>query len=264
MIVSSYTIPYKYGQTFYIKPWFDIHLGAKACDFAAFKRDLAKTDENTYHLFGGDIFDAIIVTDPRYRKSNDDSPDDAIIDYNIDRMEEVLKPYANRILGIAKGNHEDVVTKKSGTDMVARLCRRLDVKDLGYSGLYRLSFRESKGRGRLVVVRYHHGWGGGSRTRGADLTKYSHDMQYWDADLFLYGHVHRKNVDKVERIGLVGETMVAKPKVLCICGTYLKTYTSSAQPTYSEVKGYPPVSVGSCTVEITPKRQWVDIKAYLE
>jgi predicted phosphodiesterase len=269
MIVSSATISYEYGQTYYLKPWFDIHLGSKACDLAAFKRDLKKTDENTYHLFGGDTFDALVVNDPRYRKSNDDTVGDAVIDENIDRMEEILKPYADRILGMAKGNHEDMVTKKSGTDMIARLCRRLGVKDLGYSGLYRLSFREAKKgkttyRGRLVVIRYHHGWGGGSRTRGADLTKFSHDMQYWDADIFLYGHVHRKNTDKVDRIGLVGEKLVPKPKILCICGTYLKTYLKGPQPTYSEVKGYPPVSVGSCTVQIKPLREGIEIKAYSE
>jgi len=258
-------INYSQGETFHLKPFFDIHKGSSACDFKAFKRDLARTDNHTYLFFGGDLFDSIIVTDPRYRKSNDASVGDAIVDENLDEMVKVLTPYSERIIGIGRGNHEDMITKRHGTDPIARLCRRLDVPDAGYSGLFKLGFRhKSGGRGRVVVVRYHHGWGGGSRTQGADLTKFSKDMAYWDADLFLYGHVHRKQTDTVPRMGISGDKLISKPKVLCICGTYLKTYTGSKQPTYSEIKGYPPVEIGGVNISIKPVDSWVKMKAYLD
>ena len=141
---------------------------------------------------------------------------------------------------------------------------------LGYSGLIKIIFREQSksggklGRGRTVIIRYHHGWGGGSRTQGADLTKFSKDVAYWDADIFLYGHVHRKQTDAIPRLGLVGEKLISKPKIMCICGTFLKTYTGSMEPTYSEVKGYPPVEIGGVVVNIKPDKDWVKIKAYLD
>lgn len=260
----SKRIQYIFGETYYLKPFFDIHKGSTACDLPAFKRDLADMDDHTYPFFGGDLFDSLIVTDPRYRKSNDSTTGDAIIDENLDEMFEILEPYSSRIIGIGRGNHEDNITKKCGTDLIARLCKRLNVPDAGYSGLFKLTFSENSGRGRTVVVRYHHGWGGGSRTQGADLTKFSKDMAYWQADLFLYGHVHRKQTDTVPRMGLSGDKLISKPKILCICGTYLKTYTTGKQPTYSEVKGYPPVEIGGVCVSIKPRGNWVKMKAYLD
>ena len=269
MRTPSYSIPYKFGDTIFIKPFFDIHKGATACDFKAFKRDLADIDDNTYLLFGGDTFDSITVTDPRYRKSGDASLSEAIIDENIDEMVEVLKPYSDRIIGMMHGNHEDAIVKRYGTDPIGRLCRRLSddkitVQDMGYSGLLRLRLSENKARCRTVIARYHHGWGGGSRTQGADLTKYSKDTTHWQADLFLYGHVHRKQTDKIPRMGLSGDKLISKPKLVCICGTYLRTYTKGKQPTYSEVKGYPPVEIGTLTISIKPKRAWVEMKAHLD
>jgi predicted phosphodiesterase len=258
-------IEYEFKETYYLKPFFDIHLGSTACDVTAFKKDLAATNENTYLFFGGDLFDSIIVTDPRYRKSGDATESDDIIDDNVDRMVEILKPYKHRIIGIGRGNHEDTVNKKSGTNMIRRLCRRLDVEDAGYSGLFKIVLVDKKGgRGRTIIVRYHHGWGGGSRTQGADLTKFSKDMASWDADVFLYGHVHRKQTDQVPRMGLSGDKLISKPKVLCICGTYLKTYTTGNHPTYSEVKGYPPVEIGGVCISIKAAANWVKMKAYLD
>ena len=257
-------IPYKYGETIKIKPVFDVHLGSKACDKKAFKEFLEDSDENTYFLFGGDTFDSIVVNDVRYRKSGDDTRGDAIVDELVDMGVEYLEPYKDRILGMGKGNHEDVVTRRCGTDLIARLCRRLGVRDLGYSGLLRIQLHENNSRIRKVIIRYHHGWGGGSRTQGADLTKFSKDISYWEADIFLYGHVHRKQTDTIPRLGLSGDKLISKPKILGICGTFLRTYTNSVQPTYSEVKGYPPVEIGGIVVTIKPRREWVKIKARLD
>jgi len=65
--------------------------------------------------------------------------------------------------------------------------------------------------------------------------------------------------DTVPRLALSGEKLIAKDKHVCICGTFLKTYLNSADATYSEVKGYPPVSVGGLNIFIKPKRYWVKI-----
>jgi hypothetical protein len=257
-------IQYKYKDTIVIKPVFDVHLGSTACDVKAFKKFMAESDENTYFIFGGDLFDSIVVNDVRYRKSGDSTKGDAIIDELVDQGEEYLYKYKDRILGIAKGNHEDVVTRRCGSDLIARLCKRLDVPDIGFSGLFRLILTENGSRGRKVIIRYHHGWGGGSRTIGADLTKFSKDMSYWDADIFLYGHVHRKQTDSLPRLGLVGDKLVAKPQILAICGTFLKTYTDDVQPTYSEVKGYPPITTGGVVISIKPTGKWVDLKAWID
>jgi hypothetical protein len=107
-------IEYKPGETIYLKPFFDIHMGSTACDLASFKRDLANTCDNTYYFFGGDLFDSLVVGDRRYRKSNDATEGDAIIDENIDKMVDILMPYKENIISIGRGNHEDTITKHSG------------------------------------------------------------------------------------------------------------------------------------------------------
>jgi len=261
MIVTTFRIPYRYGETVKIKPIFDVHLGNRYCDVKSFKSFLADSDESTYFFGGGDFLDSIITRDAkRYVKHADDTVGDAIIDEQVDRGYELLKPYKDRIIGWGRGNHEQTILKHCGTDPAGRLAERLGCTYLGYSGLVRLLLTEDGGRGRMVVIRWHHGWGGGSRTLGADLTKYSKDIAYWDSDIYLYGHVHKKQNDEIPRMGLVGERLVAKPKTIAICGTFLKTYTNTTDSTYAEEMGYPPVAVGGHTINIRPlQKKWCEI-----
>ncbi len=259
MKTTTHRITYKPGDVIKIKPLSDIHYGVKGCDVSALKRFLAESDDNTRFFGLGDTMDSIVVTDPRYSKSADDTPSATIVDDQIDGLEEIIAPYKERILGLGRGNHEDTVIKKSGTDPMGRLCKRLGVAYLGYSGLMKIVLRQKNGGGKTVVIRYHHGWGGGSRTQGADLTKYSKDIAYWDADVYLYGHVHRRQSDRIPRMGMSGDKLISKPIMLGICGTFLKTYTAGTSATYSEIKGYPPVEIGGLTLNIKPEKYWVSM-----
>jgi hypothetical protein len=138
----------------------------------------------------------------------------------------------------------------------------LDTPSLGFSWIVVLRFREETGRGRTLIVRGHHGWGGGSRTQGADLTKYSKDMAFWpDANIYLYGHVHRRQSDQIETFGVCGTKLVPKPKHIYLCGTFLKTYSLTDEATYSEEKGYPPVSIGGVNISIKPDQQWLTVES---
>ena len=261
MITGEKRIEYQYGDKFRLKVIADVHLGAVACDEKAFKDYLADCNDNTYYLGIGDLYDAIIVTDKRYDKSSDASDGDDIVDFQVNKGVELLEPYKDKILGLGYGNHERTIIRRSGSDMMKRTCRRLDVPELGYSGLFKLIFRMKHGAARSVIIRYHHGFGGGSRTQGADLTKFSKDAAHWDADLFLYGHVHRKQDDEIQRLGLRGTKLIAKPKIIVICGTFLKTYLDGSDATYSEVAGYPPTTIGGVNIDITPDtNSWVKIE----
>jgi len=261
MITAEKRITYKYGDKFRLKVIADVHLGAVACDEKAFKDYLADCNDNTYYLGIGDLYDAIIVTDKRYDKSSDASDGDDIVDFQVNKGVELLEPYKDKILGLGYGNHERTIIRRSGSDMMKRTCRRLGVPELGYSGLFKLIFRMKHGAARSVIIRYHHGFGGGSRTQGADLTKFSKDAAHWDADLFLYGHVHRKQDDEIQRLGLRGTKLIAKPKIIVICGTFLKTYLDGSDATYSEVAGYPPTTIGGVNIDITPDtNSWVKIE----
>ncbi len=256
MITLTTKLPYTYGKRIKLKPIFDVHLGNTACDVKAFKDYLA-TDydpEDTFFIGGGDLLDSIVTTDKRYQKSGDQTHGDAIIDEQEDAAIELLRPYKDNIIGMGDGNHENVITRKCGTNPVNRICSLLGIPYLSYSSLIGVTIypRDDSNRSVYLVIRTHHGWGGGSRTRGADISKYEREIGHWDADIYLFGHCHKKQVDRVPRLGLSNGKLVAKPQLMAICGTFLKTYLMTADSTYSERGGYPPVEIGGVTVYIIP------------
>ncbi len=266
MTAIEYRIPYKCGQVFNIKPLFDIHLGNTDCDVRAFRNMINSCDENTYFIGGGDMIDAIVTKDvKRYRKSGDDSDGDAIIDEQIELTTDILSSVKERIIGLGCGNHEDIIKVRCATDPIKRICKNLTtdkhkISLLGYSSFIKLVFSMNGGAGRTLVIKTHHGYGGGSRTRGADITKFEKDMAKWDADVYLYGHVHKLQFDRFPRLGLKGITIVDRPQLLCICGTYLKTCSSTIDPTYAEIKGYPPCEIGGLMIKVKPDtRKWLDL-----
>lgn len=256
MIVQTVRIPYKLGETIRIKPIFDTHFGNKYSDKAAFIRFV--NDPEAYFFCGGDYLDSIITKDiKRYTKHTDDTEGDDIIDEQIETGYDLMKHNKGRILGWGTGNHETKVKKYHGTDPAKRLANMFECPQLGYSGLLRLILNENGARIRTVTIRYHHGWGGGSRTQGADLTKYSKDITHWEADVFLYGHVHKKQTDDIPRLGLSGShKLISKDIQIGLCGSFLKTYSDTADATYSEEKGYPPIAVGGITLHIKPEQTW--------
>jgi len=264
MICGTTRIPYKLGQKFIVKPMYDVHGLSGSCDEKQFKKDLEEYySKGAYLIFGGDLFESIIINDPRYQRSNDKT--ETQLDDYLNWGEELLTPYAEKIIGIGMGNHELAVLKHHKTDLIARLCRRLDVENLGYSGLRKIIFHEEKSRSRSVVIRYHHGFGGG-RTEGASLTRYWRELNAWsDASIGLYGHDHQTKIDRGDRFVMHGDNSFrSESKWLCVCGTYHKTLDKGTIPTYSEVKAYAPTHIGGISLTFKPNRQWMDIKAQLD
>lgn len=257
---ETINIPYVYGETIKIKPVSDVHLGSKHCDLKALKSYLGEPDPKTYLIGLGDMMDCIIVSDSkRYRKSGDEFESEDIIGESVNQWVSILEPFRVQIIGLGIGNHEDNIVKRCSVNPVKLLCDRLEVPYLGYSFLLRVIMREAAGRGRTVTIRGHHGWGGGSRTQGSDLTKFSRDTALFSADLYLYGHVHKLQYDTVPRLSLVGDQLTAKNKHLVICGTFLKTFSGTTDATYSECSGYPPAKIGGAIISLKPSHDWVDI-----
>jgi len=263
MIITKRRIQYQRGGSIKLKVLSDIHMGNTHCDVRAFKQYI--DDPEAYFIGIGDYADAILPGDPRYARSSDSGEVEAKIDEQVELFSGLLKGISKegRLLGLGSGNHERQILKRHGTDMVGRMSKELNVPYLGYSGLYNLTLVRGTKDSRSVIIRYHHGFGGGARTQGADLTKFSRECSYWDADLFLYGHVHRLQADKVPRLGLAGSTLVARPQQLCICGTFLKTFGTGPEPSYSEEKGYPPIETGGLSIRLTPKPRGFKMKVSL-
>lgn len=263
MELTRFDIEYKYGETIKIKNIIDPHIGAAAADIRSLKACLQDSDEKTFFLNIGDLFDGIIFTDKRYEKGGDafrHSNSSAIIDDQVDFGRAIIEPYASKFIGLGLGNHERTCLLKHGTNPIRRICGQLSIPYLGYSGLIRVYLHEKGNtRGRSVIIRYHHGFGGGGRTGGSSITKYERQMADWDADIFVFGHDHNLDAKPYARYSLAGNSLIYKPKWLIIGGTYLETMQVGGDPTYAEVKGYRPVPIGGTTIEITPDSKWAKI-----
>jgi len=259
--IGNVDIPYKYGQSFTLKPLFDLHCGDDACDVKSAEKYLQESDKNSLLLLGGDNIGAIIPGDKRYQKGVEHSKDAAVIDNQVNEVADLVRDcFKGKVIGVMTGNHEITCIKKYGTHPSRNLADKLNTESLGYATFIRLRFREQKARGRTVMIYANHGFGGAAQTEGANLTKYWRHAKNWDADIFLYGHVHELKFDKSDRMVISGSKIVSKPKRLYICGSFQKTFLDGDIPTWAETKGFRPISVGAWDINIKPSMVWVDIE----
>ena len=261
MIVDTIKINYKQGQTIKIRPFSDVHLQNRWCDKRAFKSYL-DADDSTYFLSVGDLFDGIITSDvKRYRKSTDETEGDNILNDIVDMAYELLEPVKDRILFLADGNHEKSIQRNCSFSLTRALCSALKVPQFGYSWMFRLVLTQNGNAGRSIYFYGNHGWGGGTRTEGGNITKFSKHVPSYDADIYLFGHVHECDFKPLARLSMVGNKLISKPKHLAICGTFLKTLTNTVDSTYSEEHGFRPVAIGGLEIDITPLNsdRWCDV-----
>lgn len=296
MIAHVVPISYAYGQIFTFKVAADWHVGHAQCDMKALKRYLVDgaNDPDCYLVGNGDLADAIVVKDKRYMKSTDGSDlqnildeleeefrnksrtqllkaikstlTDKILNRQTDTIEKLLSPYQGRILGLGMGNHELTVLKQCSYHILAELAKRLGTVSLGYQWAVTLRFEHAgKGGGhrKSLVFFGNHGWGGGGSTRGGSITKYTKHAAGFEADIFLYGHDHKLQQDKVDFMGIRGNKFVPMAKRIFLCGTFLRTFSHTDEPTWSETRGHHPVSLEGLNIFVQPLREgfkiWSDL-----
>ena len=249
-----------------MRPFADIHRGHVCCDEKVLKRELDRLDDNSLIWGLGDWFDGIVTKDlKRYRKSSDATAGDAILDEARDMLYRDFNKAPGRILGLHSGNHEDTILEKCGTNLVAELARMLStdrdpVPFFGYHSLTRLVFHDKNTRSRSVIIRTHHGFGGPATTPGAYINRFRNDVAAYDADIYLYGHVHVCKADILPRHVLCGNRVIAYPRYVVLCGTFLNTLTDSPNVVYSDKKGYIPIIPQCPVIYLKPDRDKVKIR----
>jgi hypothetical protein len=248
-----------------IRPLMDLHKGAKTCDIRAFKEWLKDHDENTYYFTNGDMWDMIFFDDKRFRLSGHDpadGEDDDPIDLEVKEMAALLDSIKDHLICIGTGNHEDAVTKRCHTNPSKRLADLLNVPYMGYSYWFRLLLSQGGQGGRTVDFFCTHGFGGGTRTEGGSVTKYSKFSDRFLCDVFVAGHDHRKQYVRYPLLGIHGQkdvVLFGKSKLVCLGGSWKKTYGTGSSVTWEETKGFAPSEIGGITIEIKPSDRWVKL-----
>lgn len=263
----------------------DIHDGTLACDEKQLAKDISYiANANNIFWFGlGDYADWILLGDKRLRVETlhpeiRDNLDTAT-DVQLERLERLFSPIKDKCLGLVEGNHDAKMLKLHSTDVTKRLCKALDVENLGAEALVRLHFEHMKGGAvKSKTIHLHHGKGGGS-TAGAALNTLQRSMLGYPADIYAMGHVHGLATKKIDRVGLpqsvkFDENGIARPPlksetiVLSVGGSYLRKHIPSEPKnykwergpiTYAEEARYNPSTIGQPHLEIHMKDNKVTI-----
>jgi hypothetical protein len=262
--ILVYPIKYQSNkQVIKIRPLMDLHKGAKTCDMRAFRAFLKEHDENTYYFTNGDLWDMIYFNDKRFRLSGHDphdEEDDNPIDIEVREMADILSPIKSHLIAVGTGNHEDAVTKRCLTNPSKRLAEILGVPYMGWSFWFRIVLSWDGAHARTVDFFCTHGFGGGTRTEGGSVTKYSKFADRFLCDVFVVGHDHRKQYVRYPILGITGKKKVSlygRSKLVCLGGSWKKTYSTGTAVTWEETKGFAPAELGGITVEIKPTTKWV-------
>jgi len=265
----------------------DIHLGSKSCAIDQIHRDITeiKNDPYSFWVGGGDYAEYIGIQDFRF---DPDAVADTVKVSDLGKLgkiltenvRDLLSPIKHKCLGLVFGNHEKSYQKWQDQSALHQwLCLELGVHNLGYSAFFDVVFSYGPGKGepRLVLdppgdekytsnsFRFfvHHG-AGFATTPAGKLTRLIRFMDYFDADIYMLGHVHDQQGKRIVRIG-ANETctkLVQKEKLGLISGSYYKTYQNesagkydSGHVSYGEQKGYGPTVLGSAIVYIKPMKR---------
>lgn len=186
-------------------PLSDVHFDSKKCDRNLLKKHLqTAVKEDAYIWLNGDWFDVMGCSrDPRSAKG-DIRPEYDVVNYLdavIDDSVKFLKPYADRILFVANGNHETNILKRQETDVLDRMVYKLNketgsnIARMGYAGWIKVNImrpNDSSKNMASINIHFHHGFGGNAqRSKGVLRVDLDH-AHYPDADIIVRGHDHQK------------------------------------------------------------------------
>ena len=208
----------------------DIHWDNSHCDLKQLKKDLeqAKKDSIPVFIFG-DFFCAMQGKyDPR-------SSQDALrpehrggnyLDLLVETATEWLMPYKDQLALITPGNHETSILKRHETNLTERLVTLLrhsgsKVEMGSYWGFVKatMGYDSTRSMGS-INIHYSHGYGGGGEiTRG--LIDWSRVRGQYIADVYVSGHIHRRNCDENVITSLTSAGSIKQSRQLFLrCGTY--------------------------------------------
>ncbi len=269
MKTCDYTIEVKKrGEVVSLYPLTDFHIGNKTFDEGNLKDTIAQivADPLARVILLGDICEFIGRKDPRFMTEG--IPDrflkdlDNIFMSQCDYAIELLKPIADKIIGMHGGNHEESVIRHDSFDPLAYIMNILTkhlgypIINLGYGGAFtRLKIKRAvKGKAAatsIIVINSFHGCGGGEY-KGAKANRLQRALGKFDADIYLRGHTHELFGFCQPTIGVPRrgkKQVLARPHVLAYCGCYFQTYAKDVA-SYGEKKDYFPTEIGTPIIQI--------------
>ena len=184
--------------------------------------------------------------------------DEKSIELTHDIYEKALKPTKGRWIGLLQGHHFTKLSTGETTDQ--KLAELLGTQFLGDTVYGRLAF---KGHGD-VTFWASHGCGGGQRS-AAPVNKLETLANYWEADIFMLGHMTKMAASPINRIYPLWKTAVPHlrhKKILLVgCGGFCKGYIERSkigrvpQGSYVEKGLMNPAILGNPLIRVGPNTE---------
>jgi len=182
----------------------DLHWDNAHCRLDLLKRHMDQAKERNAPVFlFGDTFCAMQGKyDPRASRDalREEHHSGSYLDQLVYTGASWFKPYAANIALISPGNHETAILKRHQVDLTQRLAHELNREgnqvEVGkYWGYIQATGKIGTKDAESCRIHYHHGYGGGGEvTRG--MIDHSRTRGMYDADVFVSGHIHRRNMDE--------------------------------------------------------------------
>lgn len=191
----------KANKTVKLALFSDIHFDSPDCDRETLKKHLDFClQDGRYILFGGDLFDAILMKDVKRAVPHLIENTDAQLNKKLEEIYEFLKPYQKQILFMGRGNHEESVMKFNGLDVLQMLATMLNMgqehKILvgNYANFLRFTAKDTTGKVCFYDIFQHHGAGGAApATKG--MLDFGALAKGVNTDLLWIGHKHHSLID---------------------------------------------------------------------
>jgi len=195
------------GRSIKLYPIADVHLGAKECDLANFRKFLEKIrlSEDSYIVLVGDLINNATRNSVSSIYEETLSPS-----AQCDLAVELLEPVKDRILGVVSGNHELRSVKDTDLDPTRFICERLGIGDLFRQNFAFLRISLEKGNISDSYAIY--------MTHGKSATKQKKFAQsaIEGVDAIITGHVHDGNISKHSRISINQKNAIKVKSIVSI------------------------------------------------
>lgn len=173
---------------------------------------------------------------------------------------ELLRPIADKIIGVTSGNHENRVMRNDGIDMTRLICRELGIEDLycpeGMIIFLRFGTTTMHGKHsgakllRCYSIMVVHGSGGG-RKEGAKAIRLADMACIADADIYIHSHTHLPMIMKQ------GYFRVSNCSFTCnhVDKLFVNTGASLDYGGYGQTFEYKPSSIVSPVIHLNAKHR---------
>ena len=244
----------------------DCHIGNAGCAIEKLREDVerAHDDKDSVVLLMGDLADYIGPDDNKRWDPSTITPDVPVKklaqwgQYLAECVVNVFRPLKGKIIGSLYGNHEHQFMRRAAAEQLHNwVCTELGTRNLGYCCFFNLSFR--RGTDQIATRSYrvfaHHG-AGSARTAGGKMNRLVSFMLTNEADVYLVGHLHERDVKRIDTLATDKDCkeIKSRKRLGVFTGTYLRTYNQGPESGYGERAGYVPVPLGCSVIEFNPWR----------